>query len=109
MCTAFLDLISSQAKGEFLVIEARVTNTGREPVLVGAVSLHDIQGRRFDMDISSVFSAVDKLNPGLSSTITVAFDVPSAHGLWWLTVANIKGTIIQPTVGEQVTVPIIVP
>lgn len=82
-----LSFFSAQPKGELLAVTVKVTNSSKEPrYLWGNFELYDVQGRHFDMHPTSLLGTVDFFNPGLSSTATVVFDVPSVHGLWWLTV-----------------------
>ena len=81
-----LEILKAQPKGEFLVIQTKITNSSAEPARIwGSFELYDIRGRRFDAHVSSWFAAIDAMNPGLASEPTLAFDVPSASGLWLLT------------------------
>jgi zinc transporter ZupT len=76
--------------GEQLVLDVLLTNTGDKPIdAYSHCELHDVRGREFAMSgflsPASLELFNQKLNPGLASTASATFDVPSARGLWWVT------------------------
>jgi hypothetical protein len=72
-----------EADGEFVVIELTMKNAGKETFEVSDrhIKLVDSQGREYEADSDALLAIEDpivyeQLDPGISKTFTVVFDVP---------------------------------
>jgi hypothetical protein len=87
--------LSTKANGIYYVIELSVENVGKDPAYLSSsfIALIDTQERKFDVDFVDAYLGMDsefkdgksisfdKLNPGLTQTGYIVFDVPKDIGV----------------------------
>jgi hypothetical protein len=82
-------LVQEGAKGVFLVVDVRLTNTGQKAHALGGdrFTLSDSQGRTWEVANNDI--APESIGPGLSEDKTLDFDVPAnAAGVWLKTIGD---------------------
>jgi hypothetical protein len=75
------EMLQQKADGEFIIVKISIRNTGREPATISDSDFHLQSGDvKYDTSSKGMMSGgffLDKLNPGVSKTGNLVFDVPA--------------------------------
>jgi hypothetical protein len=75
------EFLQQQADGEFIIIRISVSNTGHDPATLTDSDFHLQSGNvKYDTSSKGMMSGgffLDKLNPGVTKTGNLVFDVPA--------------------------------
>ena len=76
------DLMPQKASGEFIVIRLSLTNVGKDPATISNTDFHLKAGDvTYDASSAGMMAGgffLEKLNPGVSHTGNIIFDVPAS-------------------------------
>ncbi|MGO3325200.1 DUF4352 domain-containing protein [Gordonia sp. (in: high G+C Gram-positive bacteria)] len=101
------EFLTRTAKGTFALIEVTVTNASQRSTKVFAnqQSAKDAAGRRYEVDTAASVSAgrefswIAEINPGISTELTLVFDIPPT--------AELKTVSLRASGGRPVVVALV--